>query len=124
MAQMKKAKPAVGTKNALTVKRWRILCTGNQIAGKLPSQNRKKLTKATVFVPEEGIPFGTPPGRPLSVGSRHSSHILRIMRYTQVPPIQDCTPYHIQAIAARLKTGHRAPQIPNEARFTTGKEMW
>ena len=30
----------------------------------------------------------------------------------------------MQAMAARLKTGHRDPQIPNEARATTGNEIW
>lgn len=30
----------------------------------------------------------------------------------------------MQAMAARLKTGQRAPQIPNEARVTTGKLIW
>lgn len=30
----------------------------------------------------------------------------------------------MQAIAALLKTGHREPQIPKEARLTTGKPMW
>lgn len=34
------------------------------------------------------------------------------------------SPYHIQAIAARLNTGHREPQMPNEALVITGKEMW
>lgn len=43
-------------------------------------------------------------------------------RYT--PPIHDCTPYHIQAIAARLKTGQSEPQIPKDARATTGKLIW
>lgn len=55
---------------------------------------------------------------------RQSFQIDRIMRYTQVPPIHACTPYQMQAIAARLKTGHRAPQTPKDARLTTGKEMW
>lgn len=27
-------------------------------------------------------------------------------------------------MAARLKTGHRLPQMPNEERLTTGKPMW
>lgn len=30
----------------------------------------------------------------------------------------------MQAIAARLKTGHKEPHIPNDALVTTGKEMW
>lgn len=59
---------------------------------------------------------------------------------TYSPPIHACTPYcfvvrhqkqaslgwelrtHIHAMTALLKTGHRDPQIPNEARETTGKE--
>lgn len=41
-----------------------------------------------------------------------------------IPPIHDCTPYHIQAIAARLNTGQSEPQMPNDARVTTGKLMW
>ena len=56
--------------------------------------------------------------------SRQSFQMERIIRYTQVPPIQAWTPYQMQAIAARLKTGHSEPQMPNEARPTTGKEMW
>jgi len=30
----------------------------------------------------------------------------------------------MQAIAARLKTGHSEPQMPKEALLTTGKLMW
>lgn len=41
-----------------------------------------------------------------------------------VPPIQACTPYQMQAIAALLNTGHREPHIPNEALLTTGKLIW
>ena len=42
------------------VKRWRILCTGNQMAGKLQAQKRKKLTKSLVSVPELfGMLLGT-----------------------------------------------------------------
>jgi hypothetical protein len=41
-AHMKKAIPAHGTKNDLTVKRWRIWCTGNQIAGSEQNQKMKK----------------------------------------------------------------------------------
>jgi hypothetical protein len=44
MAQMKKAIPAQGTKYALTVNRWRILWTGNQMAGSEQTQKRKKET--------------------------------------------------------------------------------
>jgi hypothetical protein len=40
-AHMKKATPAVGTKYAFTVNRWRILWTGNQIAGNEQNQNKK-----------------------------------------------------------------------------------
>jgi hypothetical protein len=55
----------------------------------------------------------------------------------------DCTPYQMQAVcrrvshnsavfgvveglpmAARLKTGHRDPHIPNEDLLMTGKPMW
>lgn len=61
IAQMKNAMPAVGTKYALTVNRCRILCTGGQMKGRLPSQNRKKLVNATVFVPEFGMLFLIPP---------------------------------------------------------------
>ena len=42
------------------------------------------------------------------------------------PRKQDTRPiptYHIQAIAARLNTGHSEPQMPNEALATTGKLM-
>ena len=52
MAQMKKARAANGTKKALTVKRCRILWTGNQMAGKLQTQKMKKLRKSRVLVPE------------------------------------------------------------------------
>lgn len=38
-----------------------------------------------------------------------------------LPPIHDCTPYQMQAMAARLNTGHRDPHMPNDARQTTGK---
>jgi len=34
------------------------------------------------------------------------------------------TPYQTQAMAARLKTGHRLPQMPKEALLTTGNPMW
>ena len=34
-----------------------------------------------------------------------------------------CTPYQTQAIAERFKTGHKDPQMPKEARQTTGKEI-
>jgi len=40
-AQIRKAMPAAGTKYALTVKRWRILWTGNQMAGNEQSQKMK-----------------------------------------------------------------------------------
>jgi len=46
------------------------------------------------------------------------------MRWENIPPIHDWTPYQIQAMAARLNTGHREPQMPNEALATTGKEIW
>lgn len=48
--------------------------------------------------------------------------VMRSARY--VPPIQACTPYHMQAIAALLNTGHREPHTPKEALLTTGKLMW
>ena len=44
--------------------------------------------------------------------------------------IRDFTPLnrrwteHTHAIAARLKTGHREPQMPKEALHATGKLMW
>ena len=44
-AQMKRAMPAVGATTALTVKRWRILWTGNQMNGSEPSQKRKNEMK-------------------------------------------------------------------------------
>lgn len=40
-----------------------------------------------------------------------------------VPPIHDCTPYQMHAIAARLKTGHSEPHTPKEERETTGNPM-
>ena len=86
------------------------------MAGKLQSQKRKKLTKSLVFVPElVGMEFGK------------SSYLVQIdlsIRVTHCPPIHDCTPYQMQAIAARLKTGHSEPQMPKEALLTTGKLMW
>jgi hypothetical protein len=41
---MRKAMPAHGTKYDLTVKRWRIFSTGNQMAGREQNQKRKKET--------------------------------------------------------------------------------
>src|ERR1700761_6828944 len=112
---MKKAIPAFGTKKALAVKRCLILCTGNQMAGKLPTQKRKKLTKSRVLVPElSGMEFGR---------VCQLDQIDRIMSLTQVPPIQAWTPYQMQAMAARLKTGHNEPQIPKDERATTGKPI-
>ena len=66
------------------------------------------------------------------------------MMYTQWPPMYAWTPYQMHAarrlapsqptatkeekrdepMAARLKTGHKLPQIPNEDLLTTGKPMW
>lgn len=106
--------------------------------GNDPNQNRKKETNSTVFVPDAGIPLEIPPDTPDSaywdvrnwtkhtdrtLTSRQLFQIERIIRYTQVPPIQACTPYQMQAIAARLKTGQSAPQIPKDDRLTTGNEM-
>lgn len=34
--------------------KWRILWTGNQMAGNEPAQNRKNETKSAVVVPESG----------------------------------------------------------------------
>ena len=73
---MKNAKPATGTKYAFTVNRCLILWTGNQMAGKLQSQKRKKLTKSRVLVPEPCMVFGI-----LS----QLFQMERIIRYTQVP---------------------------------------
>jgi len=74
---MKKVKPAMGTKYALTVKRCRIWWTGNQIAGRLQNQNRKKLTKSLVFVPElAGMELGR---------SLYDVQIDRIMSVTHSP---------------------------------------
>jgi hypothetical protein len=115
MAQIKNAIPAVGTTNALTVNRCRILWTGNQIAGSEQSQKMKKETKSLVFVPELGMPLW----RLVNDGQ-----IASIMSLTHSPPIQAWTPYQIQAMAALLKTGQRAPQIPKLERDTTGNEMW
>lgn len=56
--------------------------------------------------------------------SSHAVQIERIIRYTQVPPIHACTPYQMQAIAARFNTGHNEPHMPNELLATTGKEIW
>lgn len=50
--------------------------------------------------------------------------VLIRQRKFDLPPIHDCTPYQIQAMAARLKTGHREPQMPKEDLLTTGKEIW
>ena len=58
MAQMKKLMPQMGTTKDLKVKRWRILWTGNQIAGSEQSQNIKKDTNAGVDVPDVGMPLG------------------------------------------------------------------
>jgi len=80
MAQIKKAIPAAGTKYALTVKRCRILCTGNQIAGSEPTQKRKKPTKSRVFVPELGMPLGS---------VLNEGQMERIMSVTHWPPIHD-----------------------------------
>ena len=55
IAQIKNDIPAMGTIYAFTVKRCRILCTGNQIAGKEQSQKMMKDTKAIVLVPELGM---------------------------------------------------------------------
>jgi len=38
----------------LTVKRWRIWWTGNQMAGREQSQKMKKEAKSAVVVPEPG----------------------------------------------------------------------
>jgi hypothetical protein len=75
----------------------------------------KKETKSRVVVPELGMPLGI-----LS----NEGQMALIMRRTHSPPIQAWTPYQIHAIAALLKTGHKAPQVPKLARVTTGNEMW
>ena len=41
-----------------------------------------------------------------------------------IPPIHDCTPYQMQAMAALLNTGQSEPQIPKDARMPTGKLIW
>lgn len=78
IAHAKNAIPANGTNHALTVKRWRILCTGNQMAGSDPSQNRKKLVNAMTFVPD------------MLCFSRflYEGQMARIIRLTHSPPIQ------------------------------------
>ena len=91
--------------------------------GSDPAQNKKKDTKATVLVPEPAMPLVMPPV-PGPSESRQLFQMARIIRRTQVPPIHACTPYQILAMAARLKTGHNAPQIPKDERLTTGKEIW
>jgi hypothetical protein len=58
---MKNEMPAVGATKALTVNKWRILCTGGQRNGREPTQKNRKDTKATVFVPELGMPLWMPP---------------------------------------------------------------
>jgi hypothetical protein len=85
------------------------------MAGKEQNQNKKNDKKSLEFVPEPCMVSGM---------SSKPAQMLRIIKYTQVPPIQDCTPYHTHAIAARLNTGHREPQMPNEERATTGNPMW
>jgi hypothetical protein len=55
---------------------------------------------------------------------RQLLQMLRIIRYTHVPPIHACTPYQIHAMAALLNTGQSAPQMPKEERDTTGNEIW
>jgi len=51
-AQMRKAIPATGTKYDLTVNKWRIWWTGNQMAGNEQSQKMKKEAKSAVDVPD------------------------------------------------------------------------
>jgi hypothetical protein len=77
------------------------------MAGKEKSQNKKNERKSLVFVPElAAMEFGR---------SSNFAHMLRIIKYTQVPPIHDCTPYHIHAMAARLNTGHKLPLRQNHS---------
>lgn len=76
-AQMKNAIPATGTTAAFTVKKCLILCTAGHKKGKLPAQNKKKLTKSRVLVPEDaGMEFLLPSGPYAS----HEGQIDRIIR--------------------------------------------
>lgn len=115
-AQMKNEIPAVGTTYAFTVKRCRILWTGNQIAGSETNQKMKNDTNSTVLVPEPGIPLWI-------LLTSQAVQMEEIMSFMHFPPMNACTPYQIQAMAALLNTGHNAPQMPKDARETTGKEM-
>ena len=85
------------------------------MAGKLINQKMKNDKKKSLVVPESGMPFFMF----LKFGA-----MAEIMRCTHWPPIQACTPYQTQAMAARLKTGQSPPQIPKLDRTTTGNEMW
>lgn len=51
-------------------------------------------------------------------------HIARNITRTQVPPKLACTPYHMRAIALRLKTRHKLPKMSNLVRLTTGNVTW
>jgi len=87
--------------------------TGNHIKGSEMSQKRKKHIKSRVLVPEDAdIEFATefrcaPPIKRCS----HSrmlftlGHIARSITKTQVPPMLDCTPYHILNVVSEAATG-------------------
>lgn len=67
-------------------------------------------------------------------GSNHQCHTLACLSQhhpsaldsceRNAPPMYDCTPYQITAMAALLKTGQKDPQIPKDARAATGNEIW
>jgi len=107
---------AVGVTTVFTTKKWRILCTGNHNNGSDRSQNKKKHIKSRVFVPDEA---GSELGMVFTLG-----HIARNITRMHVPPMLACTPYHIQAIAPRLKTHHKLPKTPKLVRATTGNVIW
>lgn len=112
----KNIKAAMGVTIIFTTKKWRMEWTGNHIKGSEMSQKRKKHIKSRVLVPEDaGIEFGML----FTLG-----HIARSITKTQVPPMLDCTPYHIHAIAPRLKTHHKLPKMPKLVRLTTGNVIW
>lgn len=46
-----------------------------------------------------------------------------IIKKTHCPPIHDCTPYQMQAMTERLRTGHKDPQMPNDDLLMTGKPI-
>lgn len=103
------------------------------------NQNRKKHIKSRVFIPEEA-------GIELAI-SFTLGHIIRSITRTQVPPMLDCTPYHMLQsghsqswtvttrrawlhheraphTTPRLEIHHRLPNMPKLVRLTTGNVTW